>query len=146
MSLYIVRLAQAEDYDDHVRLCKQLSCIDEGKVTKELYESYLKRLPSSTTIYVICDHTNRVCGTLTLLVEEKLIHNFGKVGHIEDVVVDSAYRGLGLGRVLVEHATNHAKMKGCYKVILNCADYNLGFYEKIGFRKKGNEMATYFEQ
>ena len=42
--------------------------------------------------------TNHIIGTLTILIEQKVIHNMGKVGHIEDVVIDNKYRGRGLGK------------------------------------------------
>ena len=40
----------------------------------------------------------RIVGTGTLLIERKVIHSCGLVGHIEDVVVHSDYRGLSLGK------------------------------------------------
>jgi GNAT superfamily N-acetyltransferase len=41
---------------------------------------------------------NKIIATATLLVELKFIRSCGKCGHIEDVVVDSTYRGLRLGK------------------------------------------------
>ena len=29
---------------------------------------------------------------------------------------------------------------GCYKAILTCADSNLGFYERLGFRRHENSL------
>ena len=31
----------------------------------------------------------------------------------------------------------------CYKVILDCDDSNVGFYEKCGYSRKGAQMAMY---
>jgi len=31
-----------------------------------------------------------------------------------------------------------------YKIILDCSCENEGFYEKMGFEKKGAQMAKYF--
>ena len=42
--------------------------------------------------------TSRIVGTATAAVERKFIHSCGKVAHIEDVVVDSTYRGKKLGQ------------------------------------------------
>ena len=33
-----------------------------------------------------------------------------------------------------------AKQNGCYKVILDCSESNVGFYEKCGFDNKGYQM------
>jgi glucosamine-phosphate N-acetyltransferase len=81
------------------------------------------------------------CGTLFL--ELKFIHTGGWCGHIEDVVVDKAERGRGLGRLIVSTLKNAAQRLGCYKVILDCADANVGFYEKCGFSRKEVCMARY---
>jgi len=35
------------------------------------------------------------------------------------------------------------KAAGCYKVILDCAEKNIGFYEKCGFKRKEVTMAWY---
>ena len=70
----------------------------------------------------------------------------GKVGHIEDVVIDEKYKGNGLGKDIVFYATSIAKKNGCYKVILDCSDDNIGFYIKSGYIKKGNQMALYFSE
>jgi hypothetical protein len=34
---------------------------------------------------------------------------------------------------------------GCYKVILDCAEKNVGFYEKLGFVRKEVQMAHYYQ-
>ena len=44
----------------------------------------------------------KVIASGTVFVEEKLIRNYGKVGHIEDIVVSSKYRGYGLGKKMIE--------------------------------------------
>ena len=49
-------------------------------------------------------NSKKIVGSITVLIEEKLIHNFGKVAHIEDVVVDESMRGFGLGKKLLEIA------------------------------------------
>ena len=48
--------------------------------------------------------TQKIIGTFTILKETKLIHNFGKVAHIEDVVIDKSMRNLGLGHFLINQA------------------------------------------
>lgn len=60
-----------------------------------------------------CAQEGRILGTGQLLVEQKLIHSAGLAGHIEDVVVDSAARGLGLGKVLIEKLKDIAFEAGC---------------------------------
>ena len=77
-------------------------------------------------------------------IEKKFLRNCGKVGHIEDVVVDSNARGLKLGKKIIAFLTEHARLMGCFKVILDCRLENGAFYEKCGFKQKEIQMVKYF--
>ena len=50
--------------------------------------------------------------TGTLVVERKLIHGCGRVGHVEDVVVLPEARGQGLGHRVVSALVDEAKIEG----------------------------------
>lgn len=86
----------------------------------------------------------KVIGMSTLLVEQKFIHSGGLVGHVEDVVVDSNYREKGVGSALIGKCLQVGKEKGCYKVILECDEDHIGFYEKCGFKKYSCAMKVVF--
>ncbi len=81
-----------------------------------------------------------VVGSVTLLIETKFIHNRGKVGHIEDVVVDKEYQRKGIGEKIVMYLLRYAKDQGCYKTILDCSDDVKPFYEKLGFKHNANAL------
>jgi glucosamine-phosphate N-acetyltransferase len=86
-------------------------------------------------IFVAIDRaTAEVIGATTLLVEQKLIHSGGKAGHIEDVVTRKGFEGMGIGSALISHALRFAKTAGCYKVVLDCSDANIKFYQRAGFK------------
>lgn len=36
-----------------------------------------------------------------------------------------------------------AQVLGCYKIILDCGEHNVAFYEKCGLRKKEVQMVQY---
>ena len=92
-------------------------------------------------IWVIEDLTNdTIVATGTLVIEEKFIHNLGKVGHIEDIVVSPKYQGKSLGKMIIEQLITSAKEQGCYKVILDCSDKVRSFYEKCGFHSHSHSM------
>jgi len=91
-------------------------------------------------IYVAVSKTGKVIGATTLLIEQKFIHKGGLVAHIEDVVVKKIYEKQGIGRDLIRKAIETAKIRGCYKVILDCSQDVTAFYEKIGFHKYGLQM------
>jgi glucosamine-phosphate N-acetyltransferase len=62
------------------------------------------------------------------------------VGHIEDVVTRRGYEGKGIGRALVKKCIEICRIRGCYKVILNCSDKNVNFYRHLGFKTYDNGM------
>lgn len=82
----------------------------------------------------------KVVGSTSLIIEPKFIHNGGKVGHIEDVVVSKEYQGKGIGEMLMKSLLELAKNNNCYKTILDCSDEIKPFYEKIGFKRSSNGM------
>ncbi|MDC0063555.1 GNAT family N-acetyltransferase [Candidatus Nitrosopelagicus sp.] len=88
----------------------------------------------------VAEIDGRIVGSTTLLIEQKFIHNGGRVGHIEDVVVSKEYEGRGLGIKLVSSLLEKAKLMNCYKTILDCKDELIPFYERIGFKQESNQM------
>ncbi len=114
---------------------ESLSALADVDLTfEEAAEVFRARLRSGVRTYVaVID--GRVVGTTSLLVEPKFIHRGGKVGHVEDVAVHADYRGHGVGRALVCHATEQARKIGCYKVILSCFDRLVPFYGQLGYRE-----------
>lgn len=91
-------------------------------------------------IFVVALNNGNVIGSITVLIEDKFIHSGGKVAHIEDVVTRKGYEGSGIGGALVCKAREFASSSGCYKVILDCLENIVRFYEKCGFRKYGISM------
>ncbi len=92
-------------------------------------------------IYVSPDrNSNEILGATTLLVEPKFIHDCSSVGHIEDVVTHTSYEGQGIGTALMRKALEDALEVGCYKVILDCPEKRISFYERLGFRRHNQEM------
>ena len=117
-----------EDFSlDYFNLLGQLTTIDPEKITKNDFDVFIDNLSDIHLVKVI-KHENLIVGTVTILKELKILHNLKKVGHIEDVVIHEKYRGYGLGKKLIEIAKNECE--DCYKIILNCKDHNIGFYEK----------------
>lgn len=93
---------------------------------------------------VILNEKNEVVATGMILIEEKLVHQCGFVGHIEDIAVRVDQQGKSLGKTLIKHLIEVGKEAGCYKIILDCDPKNVGFYEKCGLSKAGVEMQIRF--
>ena len=65
--------------------------------------------------------------------------------YIDDLCVDAAMRGRGIGKVLYDYAVEYARENGYYNLTLNvwsCNESALRFYEKCGLlpQKIGMEM------
>lgn len=149
----IIRQLIHNDYDNGViELLSQLTTISKKYITKSQFENFVLANDNNNhhQIYVIdmidpITEKHTIIGHATLLIEPKLIHNLSFVGHIEDVVIDSKHRGTGLGKLLIEKLKNVAMSAGCYKIILDCDDDKVPFYEHCGLKRKGNFMALYFD-
>lgn len=96
------------------------------------------------TTLVAATAEGAVVATGAVLMEQKYIRGGGICAHIEDIVVDSGYRKAQLGKKIIAELIKIAKSKGCYKVILDCSDDNVTFYQKCGFEKKECQMVLYF--
>jgi glucosamine-phosphate N-acetyltransferase len=116
---------------------------DSLNISQKQFEKFISQLDKHHNIFVIEEQQKIICCG-SIFIENKLLHNLGKVGHIEDVITDSQYRGQGLGKKIIESLVNYGRQQGCYKVILNCTNNNILFYEKCGFTRKEHQMSLYF--
>lgn len=94
----------------------------------QLHEIYVYRLEDKPVALV------------TLIIEQKLIHSGSRVGHIEDLVVDEAYRGQGIAKRLIDYCVRQSTILGCYKVILDCKSELVDFYKGQNFEQGGSYM------
>ena len=77
--------------------------------------------------------TGRIVASATLYIEYKFIHGAALRGRIEDVVVDTDYRGMQLGKLLLECLIKVGEQLPCYKISLDCEPKMKPYYEKFGF-------------
>ncbi|XP_044483100.1 glucosamine 6-phosphate N-acetyltransferase-like isoform X2 [Mangifera indica] len=128
-----------------IELLQQLSVCD--SVSDKQFEERFQELSAYGDNHIVCvieDHSGKIIATGSMFIEKKFLRNCGKVGHIEDVVIDAGARGMQLGKKIIKFLTNHAHEMGCYKVILDCSVDNKAFYEKCGFKEKEIQMVRYF--
>lgn len=59
-----------------------------------------------------------ILGTFVLYVLPNMTHFGRSAAIIENIVVDEAYRGKGIGRAMLEYSCNYAKARNCYKLSL----------------------------
>jgi glucosamine-phosphate N-acetyltransferase len=58
-------------------------------------------------------------------------------------VVLEKWRNKGFAKGVLKHLREIAINKNCYKIILDCNEHLVSFYEKSGFSKKGIQMFEY---
>lgn len=116
--------------DDYFLLLSQLSGVLTSYNVYNMWEAYLK---GSSKTYIFINDDNQIIGSATIFIEHKFLHCGSTIGRIEDVVVDANLRVKGVGKSLVKKCIEFANDKDCYKIILDCSDDNVPFYEKCGF-------------
>jgi glucosamine-phosphate N-acetyltransferase len=147
MNIVIKELDSSINYLQYCALLKQLTTIDSNNFSEADYMRQLEMIRINPRHKIFVAIANDVpVGSITMLVEPKFIHDLSAVGHIEDVVVDQAYRKYGIGLKLVQKAIDFAREMGCYKIILDCSTSNLEFYKKSGFVQKEHQMALYLNK
>lgn len=136
-----IRKIQKDDVGVLSLLSQLSDTIDDNS---ELFKNYVEHIPKDQhTLVVEVDGT--IVGVGTIFTEKKLIHSFGKVGHIEDIVIDRCVRGKGYGKLLIQNLIQIANSIGCYKCILNCSTENIPFYESCGFTLSSSQMSIRFD-
>jgi glucosamine-phosphate N-acetyltransferase len=139
----IFRHINISDYhSNYFELLSQLSIVN--NIDFNLFSQFIDKLNDNHQIIVIQDlSTNKIIGTGTIIIEYKIIHDFGCVAHIEDVVIDTTVRGCGIGYKLINYLKEISIKMKAYKIILDCSDMNTEFYIKCGFENKNNQMSIY---
>ncbi|KAI8472929.1 MAG: N-acetyltransferase [Monoraphidium minutum] len=143
----VVRRLESGDYEKgFLGLLAQLTTV--GDITRDAFEARLKEVSGDDYYIAVVEDkaSGKLVGTAALIIERKFIHDCGKVGHIEDVVVDAAARGQRLGQRLIEELVSVCRTRGAYKVILDCAEHNAAFYEKCGLTRKEIQMVRYLDR
>ena len=126
--------------DDYLEL---LSCLTETpQITLNKFTENLHEISTIGKI-IVCHENKKIIGTGTIIYEPKIIHGGKYVGHIEDIVVNTEYRGNGIASELIRLLMKDSKENNCYKVILDCDYSNIEFYERNGLSHNGAQMAYY---
>ena len=137
-------LEETDYYKNYFDLLSQLTV-----TYKPDFQDWIKRFneikeANMTKIFVVeCLQENKIAGTITCAIELKFIRNLGSICHIEDFVIDEQYRNKKIGSKLLSLANYYAKIIGCYKVLLDCKDELISFYQKSGFQRTSNGMSIY---
>lgn len=129
----------------YLNLLEQLTIVNKELIDETVFSYFLNTLDLEKKVVFVMEDDSKIIASGTLIIEQKLIHGASKLGHIEDIVVDKTYRGMGLGKKLISFLIDYAKKKNCYKVTLDCNIKNKLFYEKCDLKYNGCQMVKYLK-
>ncbi|KAI9260678.1 acyl-CoA N-acyltransferase [Phascolomyces articulosus] len=143
---YTLRPLKRDDYNKgFFDVLSQLSVT--GNISQQVFEERFDMMQRMGCYYLVCiEALDEIVACATLIVEHKFLHSCGQAGHIEDVVVSDTQRGKKLGKRLIDQLTHMAQALGCYKIILNCKEHNIQFYEKCDLQVAQVQMSNYFNR
>jgi glucosamine-phosphate N-acetyltransferase len=138
MNDFIIRPIQTSDFfDGYIELMVKLT-----NHNKEIDEEFFNNYIQNNFIKIIVVYSNnmkKIVGAGSIFILQKL--HCGPVGQIEDVIIQEEFRNNGIGKLIINKLIEIGKNDfHCYKVILNCLDKNVEFYNKCNFIVSGNQM------
>ncbi len=124
---------------DAVVVAPLISQLTQNIIEPENLVDRLEKLASGDNYqYFVAELDGRVVGLAGLAWYP--VPSKGLIGWIEEVVVDQAARGHGLGRALMEELTNFSKIKGCKRLKLTTGNpIAKKLYADLGFIKNDQE-------
>ncbi len=118
MNILTLRHARRDDLDALLALYAQLNP-DDTPVPRERLAAILEAILASPHFALLVGtQDERVVATGYLNVIPNLTRGGASYAVIENVVVDAALRGGGLGQQVLRHALDEAWGRGCYKALL----------------------------
>ena len=133
-----------KNYNEIINIYNEFTLIDPLVLTFSKLKKIISELGVKHNIYFY-KKDEKIVGAITLIIEQKIIHDGKCCGHIEDFVVLEEYRSQGIGSLLIDYVINISKQNNCYKCILDCNENLESYYKKKGFVKKGIYMGNYFK-
>ena len=97
-----------------------------------------KGVDSENQYYLCAEKGGVIVGFCSLAVKNNLWQQ-GKLGHIDEIVVEETFRGNGIGKELLNRISQTARTLGCKRIELDSAHHRKEaheFYEKNGFENR----------
>ena len=143
----IVRRATVADIPRILELLVQVDMVHhngrpdlfKGPATKYNAEELEKIVQDDTTPVFVCVAENGVIAGHGFCIHKQIVGDSVltdvRTLYIDDICVDEAFRGQGVGRSIYSHIKAYAKEQGFYNITLNVWSLNPGalkFYETLG--------------
>jgi len=135
---YEARSLRKDDQNDIFKLLEEISNFQPTDFQKT-WDSYIN---NNNNFSIVVEVKKRIIGFSSIFYFTRI--RGGLSGVIEDVVVDSQFRGQGIGSLMIDNLCNDALSKNAFKVFLTSNEINSSFYKKLGFTSNGQSLVKYF--
>lgn len=129
-----IRICKQDDFPSIFKLLKTL-WVDFDLNFEHLQTVYFKAIQSENQKLIVGTIKGQIVGFCSLTIKNNL-WLAGKLGHVDEIVVDESFRGQGIGKKLMERITEIAKENSCKRIELDSAFHRKnahGFYKSIGY-------------
>lgn len=132
-----IETCRSSDFSAVLELLRQLwptKTIDPEAVQKV----FDRALESNNQVYLCARIKDKLIGFASLTIKNNLWQE-GALGHIDELVIDNAFRKRGIGKALLQGLIVTAQKKGCRRIELDSAFHRKeahAFYESQGFENR----------
>lgn len=143
----IIREAKYPDYKGVFQLLSQL-WPDLPLDYKKLDKVFLKAVDSTQQRLIVGLIEDKIVGFCSLTIKNNL-WQAGNIGHIDELIVDSEFRGKGFGKMLIGRITGTTIDNKCKRIELNSAFHEKDahkFYESLGYENRAYLFSKNLEQ
>ena len=127
--------------NDYIQFKDLINDFRKTDFTEFSFKNFIEN-EKNINIYVL-EENNNLLAAGTVLFERKFIHNMSLYGHIEDIIVKKEHQKKGYGKILIKNLIKECHANKCYKILLDCSNELVPFYEKCGFKLNSNQMVIY---
>jgi len=122
-----VRLIKNKEELDVVHKIREIVFIDEQKVPRKLeYDEY-----EDSSEHIIASYGEKAVGAGRIRIKKD-----GRI-KLERIAVLKEYRGKNIGKAIMDFMVNYSKKKTPKEIYLHGQLYAIKFYEKCGFKVRG---------
>lgn len=132
-----IRDATHADVDALLRLLCQLDPPDEAPTPAEARDAVDAVTNHPGMRLVLAELDGAVVGAMMMAVLPNLSHHAQPWCQMENLVVDEAHRGRGIGRALMDWCEAEAREAGCYKLQFQSRNHRRAshrFYRRLGYQ------------
>ena len=98
---------------------------------------------------MVAEQEGSVVGAFHLTMIQYVANRGGRVAQVENVIVEPAFRGRGIGEAMMRWAIGEACRRGCFRIQLTSNKVRKRahrFYERLGFVASHEGMKLRFER